>query len=182
VFGATESRRMIQLGPHVDAVRLSPDGRRVAFHAPGDDGVLNVWVAGVDGAGRRQITFEDELGGFPCWSRDGSWLALEVRRGGDDQVAVVPATGGSVVPLTDEPGKSWPYDVVGERVAFAALRDGAWEIWWVSRATREQRRLTDFRSLTGYVRYPAWSPAGNRVVFEKAENTGDLWMVDSFAE
>jgi len=177
-LGASESRRLVELGPHVDAVRLSPDGRRVAFHAPDDDGVLNVWVAGADGAGRRQLTFEPELAGFPCWSDDGSWLAVEVRREGDDQVAAVLAQGGAVELLTQQPGKSWPYDVADDRVAFAALRDGAWDIWWVSRATRRQTRLTDLGSLTGYVRYPAWSPAGDRVVFEKAETAGDLWLVE----
>lgn len=168
----------LRLGNEVDVIRLSPDGRQVAFHAPGPDGVLNVWVAGLDGSGRRQITFERELGGFPCWSTDGRWLAFEARRDGDDQVAVVAADGGPVELLTDQPGKSWPFDVNRDRVAFAALRDGGWDIWWVSRSTREQRRLTHLESRTGYVRYPAWSPAGDRVVFERAETTGDLWLVD----
>lgn len=174
----SEPRRLVELGPHVDAVRLSPDGRRVAFHAPDDDGVLNVWVAGADGAGRRQITFESELAGFPCFSDDGGWLAVEVRRDGDDQVATVAWDGGPVALLTEERGKSWPYDVAGDRVAFAALRDGRWNIWWVSRTTRRQTRLTDLGTRTGYVRYPAWSPAGDRVVFEKAETAGDLWLVE----
>jgi len=29
-----------------------------------------------------------------------------------------------------------------------------------------------------YVRYPAWSPAGDQIVYEYAKTTGNIWMVD----
>lgn len=28
-----------------------------------------------------------------------------------------------------------------------------------------------------YVRYPSWSPRGDRVVYELAETTGDIWLI-----
>jgi hypothetical protein len=39
------------------------------------------------------------------------------------------------------------------------------------------KRLTNFASTDGYVRYPAWSPQGNRIIFERALQKGSLWTV-----
>ena len=41
--------------PERAAARVSPDGRRLAWLAPGD-GTLNVWVAPVDGGEPVQVT------------------------------------------------------------------------------------------------------------------------------
>jgi Tol biopolymer transport system component len=38
--------------------------------------------------------------------------------------------------------------------------------------------LTTFTEDSGYVRYPDWSPTGERIVFERAENAADLWRVE----
>ncbi|HEV7842578.1 MAG TPA: hypothetical protein VGO69_02725, partial [Pyrinomonadaceae bacterium] len=63
-------------------------------------------------------------------------------------------------------------------IAFAGFRDGVWNIWWVSVKDRTQKRLTDFNKLNAYVRYPAWSPLGTQIVFEYAEMTGNIWMME----
>jgi Tol biopolymer transport system component len=96
---------------------------------------------------------------------------------------VLDVAGNKPQQLTFEPGKSWPYDFSpdGDKVVFARLRDGTWNIWWVSRSSLEQRQLTHFNDLGGYVRYPAWAPSGERVVFERARSAGDLWMVEGLS-
>lgn len=160
--------------------RLSPDGRRVVFNSR-RSGLINVWSQEVGAAAEpRQLTDAPELAGFPCWSPDGRWLALEVMRGGQMQVAVIPAEGGEPEVLTDAPGLSWPHDFSpdGDRVAFAGFRDGRWNVYWVSRTTRRETRLTSFTRPNAYVRYPAWSPAGDRLVFEYAETTGNVWLLE----
>jgi len=163
-----------------DGFRLSPDGSRIAYHAAGPDGPINLWVARWDGGQARRLTQDRELMGFPCWSPDGRWLAFEMQRGGDDHVMVIDASGGEPIQLTFEPGRSWPYSWSpdGDKIVFAALRDNGWNLWWVSRSTLEQRQLTRFDRAAGYVRYPAWSPRGDRIVFELAETTGDLWLAE----
>jgi len=171
------------LGPlssDADAVRLSPDGTRIAYHAPGPEGTLNVWTASVDGSRPRQITDDPELAGFPSWSPDGQRIALEVRRGENDHAAVVGPKGGEPQLLSAAGQKSWPnsWSPDGDRIACATLRDGRWEISWVSLATREERTVTRFDDLAGYVRYPAWSPDGGTIVFERAVTTGDLWLLE----
>jgi len=94
--------------------------------------------------------------------------------------AAMPAEGGEPVQLTREPGLSWPHSFSpdGDRVAFAGMRDGRWNLYWVSRTTGEQRRLTRFDETNTYVRYPAWSPAGDRIVFERAQATGNVWLME----
>jgi hypothetical protein len=42
----------------------------------------------------------------------------------------------------------------------------------------EERRLTDYRSPRTYVRYPEWSPTGERVVFEYAEARGNVYLME----
>ena len=174
-----EVRRIASFAEDVDWIRLSPDGQRLAYHAT-RDGATNIWTASSDGSHRRQLTFDREVMGYPTWSPDSRSLAFEMKRGDDDHVMVLDLTGGEPKQLTFEPGKSWPYDFSpdGDKVVFARLRNGLWNIWWVSRSTLEQNQLTHFDDLNGYVRYPAWAPTGDRVVFERAQSTGDLWLVD----
>ena len=178
-LAAGDERPLTELPPRVTIPRLSPDGQSVAYNLCAE-GVINVWVKEVAGGNPRQMTSDREMAGFPAWSPDGKWLAVELRRGDDMHVAVMPSGGGEPVQLTREPGLSWPHSFSpdGERIAFAGMRDGAWNLFWVSRTTGEQRQLTRFGKANAYVRYPAWSPAGDRIVFEHAEATGNVWLVE----
>ena len=74
--------------------------------------------------------------------------------------------------LTFENGQSWPYSWApdNDRIAFAGERDNVWNIYSVSRKTKQVKQLTNLTSadgFAGYVRYPAWSPKGNRIVFDQ---------------
>ena len=69
----------LDLGEGVQFAVLSPDGKQVAFNLI-QNGAMNVWVASVDGQ-RKQVTFDSKLMGFPCWSRDGKFLAFVSRWG-----------------------------------------------------------------------------------------------------
>lgn len=174
-------QRVCDLPAGADGVRVSPDGRQAAYHLAGPDGAVNLWVKDISGGAPRQLTFDPELVGFPCWSPDGTWLAAERRRGDDDHLVVVPAAGGEPVQLTTGHGRHWPHSwsPAGDRIAVSVLRDGRWNLCWVSRGTGELRQLTRFDALGEYVRYPAWSPQGDRIVFVRAETSGDLWLVEN---
>lgn len=174
-------QRMRELPPKADGLRLSSDGTWVVFHRAGDPGGVNLWLAKTAGGEPRQLTFDPELLGFGCFSPDDRWIAAERRRGDDDQLVVVPVEGGEPVGLSSGRGRYWPHSWSpdGRRIALAALRDGRWNLFWVATADRELRQLTFFDSLDGYVRYPAWSPRGDCIVFVRAETFGDLWMVEN---
>ena len=167
-------------GPGHDAMRISPDGTKVAFHSNRGGTTLNVWVAELPAGTPRQITSDTELAAFPCWAPDGTTLAFEAKREEDVHVFTVPATGGTPVQLTRGPGQSWPYSFSpdGSKIAFAGLRDGVWNVGWVSRDGKTDRTVTANRRLNTYVRYPAWSPTGDAIYYELAETTGNIWLVE----
>jgi Tol biopolymer transport system component/DNA-binding winged helix-turn-helix (wHTH) protein len=154
---------------------LSPDGERVAFNVIGADGVVNVWVQPLDGGPRRQVTFDRESMSYPRWSQDGRWLAVNIKRGATAQVGVVRAEGGAVEQLTSGPGPRWPYTFSpdADRIAFGAGESGVWNVFSVSRSTRQVKQLTRFD--TGIARFPAWSPRGDRIVFVRQEESSGLW-------
>ncbi len=164
-----------------DWARLSPDGTRIAYHTRAGGTAFNVWVRDLATNENRQLTFDPELMGFPCWSPDGEWLTFQKKRGEDSFVMVIRSRGGKPVQLTSGSGESWPFSFSpdGDKIAFAAFREGGWNLWWVSRTRREQRQLTHFARLSTYVRYPAWSPQGDQIIFERAETTGDIWLVEN---
>jgi dipeptidyl aminopeptidase/acylaminoacyl peptidase len=171
---------LLELDQDVDWPRLSPDGTRVAFTSKKGAGTVNTWVATLADKTVRQLSFDPELMGFPCWSPDAQTLAVEVKRGENTQVATLPAAGGPPALLTADEGQSWPFSFSpdGDRIAYAGLRGTLWNVWTVSRSTRDQRRITDHRRLNAYVRTPAWSPRGDRIVYEYSETTGNVWMIE----
>jgi len=172
--------RLAEMGPDMDWARLSPDGRSLVYQLRSQGGSINLWRSELPSGRPRQITFEPEFAGFAAWSPDGRWLAVQVKRGEGFQVAVMPSDGGPLDVLTTGEGQSWPYSWSrdGRQVAFAGFRDGLWNVFSVSRESKRETRLTDYRRLNAYVRYPAWSPRDDQVVFEYAETTGNVWLLE----
>ncbi|MCP4660192.1 MAG: protein kinase [bacterium] len=164
-----------------DWAKISPDGTRVAYHTRAGGTAFNLWVRDLATNETRQLTFDQEMMGFPCWSPNGEWLTFQKKRGENSFVMVIRSSGGKPTQLTSESGQSWPFSFSpdGDKVAFAAFREGGWNLWWVSRIRRQQRQLTHFARLNTYVRYPAWSPQGDQIIFERAETTGDIWFVEN---
>ena len=156
---------------------LAPDGREMAFHVIDEGGVINVWRQNLDGGPRKQVTFDNEAMSYPIWSPDGQSIVVEIKRGDHTHIGIVSKDGGPVEPLVAERGQSWPFSWApdNDRIAFAGARDGVWNIYTVSRKTKEVRQLTDFNSVEGYVRYPSWSRTRDAIVFERAEQRGSLW-------
>lgn len=174
---------LVELPKDADWAVLSRDGARLAFHTRGQGTSLNVWLQDLaDKKPARQVTFHENLAGFPVFSPDAKWLTYQVRQGEDTQVWLLELATGLGRQLTFDQGASYPFSYTpdGSRIAFAAERQAMWNLYWILPGSLEQLALTRSTSLTSYVRYPVFSPDGKTLVYEKAETTGDLFLVDGF--
>lgn len=159
--------------------RLSPDGKKVVTQRTRNDGSKSIWVEVLGAGPAREITPGNQSVGFPLWAPDGEWVVGELNEGENTNLVMVPAAGGDPVKLTDGPGHAWPagWAPDGDRVVYAGFRDGAWNLYWTSRGTKQTRRLTDNGSLAVYVRYPTWSPNSDKIVFERGEVKSNIFLL-----
>jgi imidazolonepropionase-like amidohydrolase/Tol biopolymer transport system component len=88
--------------------RFSPDGRLIAFTSDRGGGD-NIWVMGIDGSNKRQVTKEDfTLLNNPTWSADGRFIAARKhfttqRSAGTGEVWLYHLSGGKGVALVEKP-------------------------------------------------------------------------------
>jgi Tol biopolymer transport system component/DNA-binding winged helix-turn-helix (wHTH) protein len=141
---------------------------------------LNICLSAAQGGPPRQITFERVRAAYPSVSRDGQWIAYEMRRGDSSQIGITDRNGGHQEMLTDGPGLNFPgsFSADGRRLSYAAYRDGVWNLWWIDRITRERRQVTRFTSYGPYVRYPAWRPGSEEIVYEYSQVKGNVYLLD----
>lgn len=159
--------------------RLSPDGTRLAYTRSAE-GQLEVWV-------RRLASQEDQrvarLGdgvAFPVWSPDGGSLAVDVWRDGHAQVFVVDLASGRATQVSRDIDQAWvrSWSPDGTRLAFAGSHDGRWNVWSVARDGSAPLQLTTYGDEHHYVRNPEWSPRGDRLVYEFASFSGNVWSME----
>jgi len=160
------------------SARFSPDGRHVAFVSY-RSGAPQVWVAGRDGSGLRQLTTLDAAGVFLSgWSPDGTRIAFEAAVAGNSDVYVIGADGGHSQRLTTEPSIDgtpvWSRD--GQWIYFTSTRPGAIpNVWQMPATGGKPTRLThdggfqpqessDGRSLYYLDRWPGGAPTEGRVM------------------
>ena len=127
------------------SARFSSNGNRVALVSLRSGGP-ELWVAGRDGSGLRQITSLGAptlvVGG---WSPDGTRIAFDAAIGGNSDVYLVGTDGGHLRRLTTDLSldgiPSWAAD--GQWIYFASTRAGVTpDIWRVSSDGGQAIRLT----------------------------------------
>ena len=116
-----------------------------------------------------------------AWSPDGTKLAFDTNRDGDNEIYLMNADGSDPRRLTHSPGRDahpfWSPD--GTRIVFQSPRDadaeGEVQIWVMNADGSDPRRLTD---LDGFAGVPAWSPDGRRIVYQfmpRGIGSGAVW-------
>ena len=174
--GATSLRLLFDSSaPYRDA-DFSPDGSRLAFVSPGEDGVPQIWVSDLDGADRKQLTHGESPVGRPRWSSVEREIAYCLQSSG---IWSVSAEGGTPKPLVQAAcGHNFSRD--GERLVFERDR----RIWIANAdgtaADPVAGVLPDY--FTAVVsRNPAFSPDGSELVYFQPDEGpyGDLWVVSS---
>jgi Tol biopolymer transport system component len=139
---------------------------------------LNLCLAPGRGGPPRQITFEREGASYPNISRDGEWINYGLR-GYPEQIGIMDRNGGHQERLTDDSAVYFPGSFASDnrRISYASYRDGVWNLWWIDRVTRERRQLTHLTTYGPYVRYPAWRPGSEEIVYEYSQVKGNIYLL-----
>jgi dipeptidyl aminopeptidase/acylaminoacyl peptidase len=92
----------------VGSVRVSPDGRRVAYivsqpvmTADKSEYLSQIYLANADGSDAYQVTFAEKSSTNPQWSPDGKWLAFTSMRSGKNNIYLLRVSGGEAEQITD---------------------------------------------------------------------------------
>lgn len=75
--------------PLINFPALSPDGQTLAFNYQGD-----IWTTSLNGQNPKRLTIHEAYDTKPVWSADGNSIAFISERFGNNDVFVIPSTGG----------------------------------------------------------------------------------------
>jgi Tol biopolymer transport system component/DNA-binding winged helix-turn-helix (wHTH) protein len=180
-FGALERESAAEASPgSLAELRLSRSTMRIAFSMrvpPADRRVL--YVTGRDSIVPRPLTDGSASVGYPTWSPDERFIAVEIKDGSSTHAGIVDVETGALRRLTNERGQTWirSWSPDGRRLAAAVLREGRWSLRSIDTAAGGERAITEPGPPRVYVRYPDWSPRGDLVVFERGEMVGNIWTI-----
>lgn len=108
----------IYAAPSVITPSVSPDGKSIAFSYQGD-----IWTCSIDGGIARRLTIHESYESHPQWSPDGTHIAFQGNRWGNNDVYVMDANGGKPKRLTYfSGGDSNPHWVSNNEISFSSRR------------------------------------------------------------
>ena len=163
------------------APRFSPDGGRIIMSLQSEDMVnSNLFEMNLQSRQLRQVTNVAAINTAPSYSPDGSALAFESDRGGNQQIYVMGAGGGEAQRISFGKGRYstpvWSPD--GKWIAFTKNAGGKFAIGVMKPDGSGERVLTEGYHNEG----PTWAPNSRVIMFFResgGENGGpQLYSVD----
>ena len=154
----------IETGPEDRNPSWGPDGQWIAFEHSDSADPGSVYVARVDGAGRRRVL----AGAFgPDWSPDGGSLVVNI----GEALVLVDLGSGAVQPLPGAAGYGPAWSPDGATIAFSS-HGGYFSappvLWTVPAAGGSAARVPLPGGPRTELREPDWSPAGTHLVATEA--------------
>jgi Tol biopolymer transport system component/DNA-binding winged helix-turn-helix (wHTH) protein len=148
-------------------VLTAPHGRRALYVSP------------VTSFQPTRVSPADVATGYPAWSPDERRIAVEIFDGDSTHAGVIDVATGSLRRLTSDAGHTWvrSWSPDGGRIAAAFQRGGLWHLGSIDASNGRQARLTESEPPRVYLRYPHWSPTGDRIVYERGETRGNIWTI-----
>jgi Tol biopolymer transport system component/DNA-binding winged helix-turn-helix (wHTH) protein len=160
---------------------LSPSLTKIAFSMVSRrSGQRTLFMSGADAFKPVRLGPAEAAAGYPSWSPDEQQLAVEIKDGSSTHAGVIDLATGTLRQLTRERGHTWVrgWSPDGRKIAVAVLRDGQWSLGWIDAATGKAGALTAAYPPSVYLRYPEWSPKGDRVLFERGVTRGNIWTIE----
>lgn len=147
------------------------------------DGLPQIYLINIDGAGLQPVTNQPDGACQPAWSPDGQRLAFispcrnnrETYPGAS--LWLINADGSGLDALPTAPGgdfdPAWSPD--GTRLAFTSLRDGRPQIYLMNGDGSQVRNLSNTQA---HDNQPSWSPAGNELLFSSRRGAPPaIWVM-----
>jgi TolB protein len=182
-YDGSNQHQVTRLGSISLSPRISPDGARLAFSS------LNKtsWEIMMYSLDLNRLVSFPRYGGTnlsPAWAPDGTKLAFSSTRGGEPNIYVTDAAGGSSHRLTNDKGPdvgpTWNRKT-GAQIAFVSGRTGLPQVYTMEADGTNVQRMTD----QGYAVSPSWSPNGQFLAlawFRKygpgAPGANDIYLMD----
>jgi Tol biopolymer transport system component/DNA-binding winged helix-turn-helix (wHTH) protein len=165
--------------------QFSPDGTKIAFES-NRSGAYEIWMCRSDGSGLVQLTHfnssssgvvpggSDTHAGTPRWSPNGQQIAFDSFVGGNVDIFVVDAQGGSPHRLTSEPSidvvPSWSRD--GHWIYFSSNRSGSEQVWKMPSVGGPAVQITQHGGFAAFE-----SPDGEFLYYAKGLTVPGLWRI-----
>ena len=166
----------VTAGLGIGSASFSPDGAKLAYSRGGR--VSNVWRVPIladrpaTWADALRVTSERAHIEFVDVSPDGGQLAVSSDRRGNQDLWVLPATGGEMTPLTTDPTPDWAprWSPDGSQIAFYAYRSGNRDVWVMPARGGPARQLTFDPAFDSF---PSWSPLDGREIAFQSQRGGE---------
>jgi len=143
-------------------LRLSPDGRKVAFLiSPPGGTTLALWVHFLDTGESRMLT---EATGSPFWSPDSRFIGYELQ----GKLEKIEATGGPPETLADVPGGSGSWGGGGWNKDDVIVFGGPNDLYQIPASGGVPVPVTNPASKTNFDIYPNFLPDGRHFVYLRA--------------
>jgi len=206
VNGDGSNNHLLLADPSVKARHpdWSPDGTTIAYEADDSEDTTDIWLVGGDGANPRRIVDCRRPCSYaqtPAWSPDGTQIAysrgdfapsvtqdirvIDVATGREVKKFTFPAYVGVIDPRWSPDGTKIAYTeqrFQGPAIV-AQLIDGAVGLLDVAGSQTNGHPITPWTILGSY---PAWSPTGDRIVFQAGDeepfpgtagHVSNIWVV-----
>jgi len=160
-------------GSFASTPAISPDGNQIVFSMRTPRGDTDLFISGLDGSGRRNVTNHPAIDTSPTWAPSGKQIAFVSSRDGAGQIYVADADGANVRRIVKEGGDadspSWSPD--GRLLAFHWKPHRA-EHYDIFVAEVASGRISQITSGTGSNESPSWAPDGRHLAFQSTRNGG----------
>ncbi|KKS93265.1 MAG: Protein TolB [Parcubacteria group bacterium GW2011_GWA2_43_13] len=160
-------------GEEGQSPKWAPNGKAIGYS--GDFGVI--MQMDPDGKNKRQVT-QSNAWAHIDWSPDGTKIVATKATGEDiiNEIWAIDIASGEEVLLTKEGDLNWypDWSPDGTRIAFGSYRNGTFQVYTLTIATKRIRQLTNQGSNGG----PVWSPDGTKIAFSSDRGGGsDIFIM-----
>jgi Tol biopolymer transport system component len=180
LFSTDEEDQRRDLQGQLGELQVSPSISQIAFSllAP-PEGRRRLYVSPLKAIEPRAVANHGESVGYPAWSPDERFIAVELKEGSSTHAATIEVATGNLRRLTNARGHTWvrSWSPDGRQVAAAVLRDGQWSLRAIDAATGRETIIVPPVPPRVYLRYPEWSPRNDVMLFERGELRGNIWTM-----